>query len=377
MRASLLRNTRRGRAAFVLVLGTLALLSANCGRKTQPGEVTRGGVGAASSARVATVELAVEPVVEQVSGTVASARHTTVSSKILARIDDVKVRAGSEVAVGDVLVVLDSRDLEARVREAQDARAAASSRLELAKSERDRAEKLFSQGVAPRHDVDRVLSAFKVASAELERAEQRLRDAEVGLSHAELRSPVAGRVVDRLAEPGDNAAPGVPLLRIYDPTVLRLEAPVRESLAHRLSVGQHLFVYIEVTSERLDGEVEEIVPEAETGARTFLVKVRFPPHAGLLSGMFGRLEVPAGERERLRIPAAAVERIGQLEFVTMMGEGKRQERRLVTTGTRDDAGNIEVLSGLAAGERVRVEAEADSAAEPNRKDRESSSFRGP
>jgi len=353
MRPSLLRSTRRGHAALVLVLGTLALLSANCGRKSQPSGVAP-FTGALPSGSVATVELAVEPVVEQVSGTVASARHTTVSSKILARIDDVRVRAGSEVAVGDVLIVLDSRDLEARVREAQDARAAASSQLELAKSERDRVQKLFSQGVAPRRDVDRVLSAFKVASAELERAEQRLRDAEVGLSHAEIRSPVAGRVVDRLAEPGDNAAPGVPLLRIYDPTVLRLEAPVRESLAHRLSVGQHVSVYIEATSERLEGEIEEIVPQAETGARTFLVKVHFPSHAGILSGMFGRMEVPAGERERLRIPATAVERIGQLEFVTVLGEGDRAERRLVTTGARNDAGQVEVLSGLAAGEHVRV-----------------------
>jgi multidrug resistance efflux pump len=50
-----------------------------------------------------------------------------VSAKILARIDDVKVRAGSEVAVGDVLVVLDSRDLAARTREAEEARAAARS----------------------------------------------------------------------------------------------------------------------------------------------------------------------------------------------------------------------------------------------------------
>ena len=52
---------------------------------------------------------------------------------------------------------------------------------------------------------------------------------------------------------------------------------MRESLAHRLSVGQQVTVYIEATSDRIDGEVEEIVPQAETGARTFLVKVRFPP----------------------------------------------------------------------------------------------------
>ena len=53
---------------------------------------------------------------------------------------------------------------------------------------------------------------------------------------------MTGRVVDRLAEPGDTAVPGRPLLRIYDPTLLRVEAPVRESLAVRLRVGDPLRV---------------------------------------------------------------------------------------------------------------------------------------
>jgi RND family efflux transporter MFP subunit len=271
------------------------------------------------------VERVVEPVFEQVSGTVASARHTTISSEILARIEDVRVRAGTQVSEGDVLVVLDARDLAARASEATQAREAARSQLALAGSERERVLEL-REGRAPERDVDRTKSAFEVASAELERAEQRLRDNEIALSHAELRSPVAGRVVDRLAEPGDNAVPGVPLLRIYDPEALRLEAPVRESLTRRLALGQHVNVLIEALAKDLDGVVEEIVPQAEPGARTFLVKIRFPSHTGVFSGMFGRVEVPAGERERLRIPAAAIERIGQLEFVTAQREDGRRHR---------------------------------------------------
>jgi len=346
-------------AGIALVVATVAWLSGSCAHKIAPGSIEPvAEVGAAAGTTVA-VERSLEPVVERVSGTVASARHTTISAKILARIEDVKVSAGSEVAVGDVLVVLDSRDLAARAREAEEARVVARSQLDLASRERARTQELFKQGVAARRDLDRTVSAFQVAAAEVERAEQHLRDAEIGRSHGEIRSPVAGRVVDRLAEPGDTATPGVPLLRIYDPSVLRLEAAVRESLAHHLSVGQHVPIFIEATSERSDGEVEEIVPQAETGARTFLVKVRFAPRADVFSGMFGRVEVPAGERERLLVPPAAIERIGQLEFVTAVGEDGRTERRLVTSGTRNDRGQVEVLSGLAAGERVRVAALAD------------------
>ena len=353
MNASVRRALQVG-AGFGILGLSVAWLSGSCGDKLKPGEAPAPGGDSGAGAALATVERVVEPVFEQVSGTVASARHTTVSSEILARIEDVRVRAGTQVSKGDVLVVLDARDLSARRSEATQAREAARSQLVLARSERERVRELFAKGVAPQRDVDRTKSAFEVASAELERAEQRLRDNEIALSHAELRSPVDGRVVDRLAEPGDNAVPGVPLLRIYDPDALRLEAPVRESLTHRLVLGQHVSVLIEALAKRLDGEVEEIVPQAEPGARTFLVKIRFPSHAGVFAGMFGRVEVPAGERERLRIPAAAVERIGQLEFVTAQREDGSPERRLVTTGEQDPEGRVEVLSGLAAGERVRV-----------------------
>jgi hypothetical protein len=68
--------------------------------------------------------------------------------------------------------------------------------------------------------------------------------------------------------------------------------------------------------------------------------------------MFGRVEVPAGELERVVVPRAAIERVGQLEFAAVVaGEGP-PERRLVTTGRAASETEVEVLSGLAPGERV-------------------------
>jgi RND family efflux transporter MFP subunit len=340
----------------VLVAATVAWLSGTCAQKIRPGEVEPGAEEA--GAHVVVVEHGIEPVLEQASGTVESARRTTVSSKILARILEVRVRAGDAVKAGDVVIVLDARDLDARTREAKEARAAAASQLELATSEQRRVESLFQSGVAPARDVDRAVSAQRVAAAELERAEQRLRDAEVGLSHGEIAAPVAGRVVDRLAEPGDTASPGVPLLGIYDPSVLRLEAPVREALAQHLAVGQSVGVTVGAIEERFEGTIEEIVPQAEPGARTFLVKVRFGPDPRVFAGMFGRIEVPAGQIERVRVPDYVVERVGQLELVTTVGADGKTSRRLVTTGARDPAGRVEILSGLVPGERVRVPGDA-------------------
>lgn len=360
------RRWLEGLAAAALAVLPIVWLSGGCEERIGPEAGAPAASAPAPESASAAVRAVRGPLVERVSGTVASARHTTVSSEIMARIEEVRPRAGSTVEQGDVLIVLDARDLEARVREAEEARRAARAERDLARREAERVEGLHQRDVASQQDLDRARSRSQVAAAALEGAEQRLADARVARTQAEIRSPVSGRVIDRLAEPGDTAAPGVPLLRIYDPATLRIEAPVRESLAVGLRVGQPLAVEIDALARRFEGVIDEIVPFAEPGARTLLVKVRLPPHPSLLAGMFGRIEVPAGEASRLLVPAAAVERVGQLEFVTVLRPEGGTERRLVTTGRSDGAGELEVLSGLAEGERVLLPAAPASASRSSR-----------
>lgn len=338
----------------VVLVGAVAWLSGACGERIAPGEQAAAGLEAGADAQRAAVEEVRTPVAEWASGTVASAHETTISSKILARIAAIPVRAGSVVAAGDLLVRLESADLAARVKEAEEALRAAQARFDLAQQERERAEKLVAAAVASQQRLDRARSEFRVARADLEAARERVADVGVGLSYAEIRSPVTGRVVDRLAEPGDTAAPGVPLLRVYDPGSLRLEAPVRETLAVRLVPGQTLRVEIGALESDIEGRIDEIVPFAEPGARTLLVKIRLPVDPGLYAGMFGRAEIPAGEARRLLIPGASVSRVGQLEFASVIRPDGTLERRMLTTGRRESDDRIEVLSGLRAGEHVLV-----------------------
>jgi RND family efflux transporter MFP subunit len=317
-----------------------------------PGEVDVAGPDVAG-AEVAIVEESVGPAIDWASAEVASARHTTIASRVLARIEEVRVRAGSSVAEGEVLVVLDARDLRSRVGEAEEALRSDEARLELAEREHARAEELVRTGVAPQRQLDEATSALRAARAQVAGRREALSEARTAASFAEIRSPVSGRVVDRLAEPGDTAVAGRPLLRVYDPALLRVEAPVRESLAVGLRVGDVLRVDVPALGEPVEGRIDEIVPFAERGARTLLVKVSLPrADARLFAGMFARVAIPAGERRRLLVPERAIERVGQLEFVTIVDGQDRAERRMVTTGERAPGGAVEVLSGVQAGERV-------------------------
>lgn len=338
-----------------VIVGAVVWLSGGFGERIAPGRVEPASVPRSSANDTAVVELVIEPAVEWASGALASARQTAVASRILARIEEIRVRAGDTVAEGDILIVLDARDYESRLRQVSDALGGAQARLELARVEKDRAETLLQRGTGTQQRLDQAVSELRIAQSEVDRLDQSLAEAQTALSYAEIRSPVSGRVIDRLAEPGDTASPGNPLLRVYDPNVLRVEVPVRESLAVHLEVGETFRVEIPALGEEIDGVIDEIVPFAEPGARTLLIKVRLLPDPRLIAGLFARVAIPAGDRARLVVPASAVERIGQLEFVAVTAPDSRRGRRLVTTGETDQEGRVEVLSGLRQGERVLLQ----------------------
>jgi membrane fusion protein, multidrug efflux system len=299
------------------------------------------------------VERVLEPAFEWASGTVRSARRTTVAARILARIEAVRVNAGDDVAAGDLLLTLDARDLRARVAQVRESLKAAQAQRDLAQRELDRADELLKRGIGTRQRYDQALSALQVGEAEVNGLRQSLDEAQTALSYTQIKAPVAGRVIDRLAEPGDTVAPGQPLLRLYDPAALRIEAPVRESLAVRLNVGDDLRIEVPALAETMTGPIDEIVPFAESGARTLLVKVRMPSDARLFAGLYARIAIPAGERARIPVPAEAVTRIGQLEFVTVI-EDTGPAKRMVTSGERLEDGRLDILSGLSAGERIAL-----------------------
>ena len=90
-------------------------------------------------------------------------------------------------------------------------------------------------------------------------------------------------------------------------------------------------------------------------ARATSIRQRSIP-ASIRKPAFGRLRIPLGTREAVRVPAGAVQRVGQLDTVVVR-DGDRFERRLVSTGAVGDDGGVEILTGLAGGETVGLPAE--------------------
>lgn len=312
-------------------------------------------------ARLVEARLIHVPRTEAAVGTIRAVHETSVASKLLAKVVEVNVQAGQPVGKDDVLVRLDDEDLQARLEQAQAAVAAARAARDQAQVEHDRVKDLIEKNVAASIEFERVQTNLKSTQAKLEQAEQARREAETILSYATIKSPMTGIIVDKKVEAGDTVAPGRVLLTLYDPTRMQLIASVRESLTQRLAVGQTIGVRVDAIEKTCAGQISEIVPEAEAASRSFQVKVTGPCPPGIYSGMFGRLLIPLDEQEVLVIPATAVRQVGQLRLVDV-AEDDVLRRRIVQLG-RTFGQDVEVLSGLRAGEQVAVGPPAGPAGE--------------
>lgn len=348
-------STRRARLVRVLVtilvLAGLVWGGARLFSRAPQPELLAAEPGDAPE-HTALAEARVVPVLEEAVGTIRSRTRVQVAPQVAGQIVSLTPEAGDAVKEGDLVAVLEDHAYGARLEQARSKREAARAAAEEAGTRLARTRTLFESEAATREELEAAEAAAKRAEAELRAAEQAVRAAEIEFGHTRIRAPITGLVAARLAEPGDLAWPGKPLLEIYDPAALRLEASIREGLFGAIAVGDELEVRIASLDVTTRGRVAEIVPAADPRSRSFLVRVDLPHVEGLplYPGMFGRLLVPHGEREVVVVPREAVEEVGELRTVLCEREGTWR-RRFVTLGPTLGE-RVEVLSGLVPGERI-------------------------
>jgi RND family efflux transporter MFP subunit len=297
-----------------------------------------------------TIVASKKTILEPVAASLEARQTTIISARILARINQISPRAGDLVKKGDILIQLEQNDLQSRMLQAKQNINGIQARQSEAKRNLARTIELFKNKSVSEFDLDKSRTIYQTINAELISAKQALSQAETTLSYATLIAPIDGRMVDRFAEPGDTAQPGIKLLSLYNPLSLRVEAQVREQLALTLINGQKIEIELPSVNKIIMGEIEEIVPAANTGSRSFLIKVRIAYSGNLLPGMYARMLIPAGTETKLMLPKENVAQVGQLDFVWINVNGEIQ-RRFVRLG-KEENGMVAIISGLVAGDEV-------------------------
>ena len=337
-------------------------------------------------------------------GVVRAAREAHLSLKMGGTVQRIFVQVGDEVEEGEVLLTLDTRELERRVREAElslevqrlqlaKARAGPSdAEIEIAKANlrratvaREAAQADYDE-IADEEDaatspeavaLERAKADYERARAEFERAvegatpeeiellekqvalaEVALEEAKARLAEAQIIAPFAGTVTAIEVREGENVGALVPLITLSDLTTLEIVAQIDEIDVAEVAVGQKVQIRLDAfPGEELAGTITRVAPAATTerGSTIYQAVVRFErTDLPLRLGMGANLRITTLEKaDVLLVPNRAIQPIGRKRVVRVLEGGNVREVEVVT-GLSNES-ETEIVEGLREGEVVLVE----------------------
>ncbi|MDP1651726.1 MAG: efflux RND transporter periplasmic adaptor subunit [Rhodocyclaceae bacterium] len=307
-----------------------------------------------AQAATRTIELRDVQLTLPAEAVIEATRQATVATQVSGRIVAVKVEAGQRVQAGQVLMIVDAR-------EATENAAAARAQLAQAEANHARTQSLFKQKFVSQAALDQAEATLKSARAQAAAAG-------AGVSHATVTAPIAGIVAARHAELGDLATPGKPLVTVFDPKGLRAIASIpqyklkdaQKATAVKIEFPENSREYRRDDAGRrwLDGTRFEVLPTVDAQSHTATARVYLPDATDLVPGMAARAHFVVGKAKKLTVPPQAILRRGEISAVYVVGGDKaklRPQLRQVRLGEPVADGEIEVLSGLAAGETVSLD----------------------
>lgn len=290
----------------------------------------------------------------EVTGSLKAVNTAYVKAKVAAEVRTLDVREGDAVRAGQMVARLDTTEFDWRLRQAEQQAAAARAQAEIAQRQLTNNKALVAQGFISATALETSASNEAAAQATLQAAMAAVELARKALADTTLVAPISGQVSQRLAQPGERVAVDARLIEIVDLTRIELEAGVPPEEAASVRPGAIARLTLEGSSEPLAARVVRLNPAALAGSRTVATYLAVEPHPSLRHGLFARGWIDIERRQALAIPASAV-RIDQAKPYAIVFAQGRAERRSLQLGNRGMVASqpmVEVLGGLAEGERI-------------------------
>ncbi|MCV2421982.1 efflux RND transporter periplasmic adaptor subunit [Paucibacter sp. DJ2R-2] len=314
---------------------------------------------------------------QSVDGVVEAQRQTVLAAQVAGAIVEIAVRPGDRVRAGQMLMRLDARAAEQAASASEAQGQAARAGLQLAQRELERQQQLFKQHYISQAALDQALNQYQATRAQLDAQLAQLGVARTQSGQHLLRSPYDAVVAEIPVSLGDMAMPGRPLLTVYDPKALRVTAHVPQSQAGAQTTEGLIEIEIPGQTARLLPLRRQWMPTVDAATHSQELRLDLPQTSArtetevaagtaaqpaLSPGMFARVwlddasPAPAAQAGRpLLIPRSAVLRRAELNlvYVIVPQTGQALLRQLRLGAKRGD--QVEVLSGLSAGERIATE----------------------
>ena len=348
-------------AAALVVAGGMRLMAA---RKAQ---ATAAASAAAPAKAQTLVELAPTDVVTAqvreiaqglpISGTLKAVNTALVKARVAGELQGLTVREGDVVKAGQVVARVDSSDLLARVKQAQEQADAAKAQIDIAQRQWGNNKALVDQGFISKTALDTSLNNLNVAQSNHKAALAAIDVAKKSLDDAVLRAPISGVVSQRLAQPGERVGIDARVIEIVDMSRLELEASLGAGDSMAVRVGQAATLQVEGGRETVMARVARINPSAQAGSRSVLVYLSIEQTTGLRQGLFAQGTLGTAQAAVLAVPLSAV-RTDKPNPSVQIIENDRVVHKVVQTGVRgSDARNatretLVAIDGIGAGTMV-------------------------
>lgn len=288
------------------------------------------------------------------TGTLIADDRIDIASRIMGFIRSVEVHEGSKVKRGQLLLSIDPTEIQAQLAEAEARVTQSQARLAEAQTDLQRYQSLYDQKMVSVDRFRKAELALNLAKGEERAAQAALNRVKVQMQYANIHSPVSGVVVARHKQTGDIATPGAPLLTIENPANLVVRTFVKEQQIQHIRIGDLAQVTIEAAGLTTTGSITQIVPSADPGTHSYLVKIALADHGQARTGMFARINFAIGHTSGILIPASAVINRADLNGVYIVDQNDIAHYRLVRLG-RHFNNRIEVVAGINPGDRLVVD----------------------
>jgi RND family efflux transporter MFP subunit len=365
-------NRHRGLGAIAAVTALSAGLIA-CGPSTAP----------RVSVKTAQVRTGVITRNVEFSGVLVPNKTLNIYAKLAGQATTVNGDVGSRVRKGQLLVQIDTKELNAQLKVAEAQGAGVSDQaaqakigvetaklnLDLAQRAYDRTKTLLDTKVVTQSQLDDAQtkldlakSAFDnanhqyqtVSGSGLAQAEAQANFIRVQISNSTLTSPLDGIITNRNINPGEITSLNNPLMAIADTATLKLQGNVSQEDVVRLSVGNKVKVTVDaIPGKEYSGRIDQVGPIAAATGQYFPVVVSLANDGKLLAGMTAKASFTLTGSPGLLIPLSAVGDGEDGRAFVFVLNGGRVHKQVVTLGMRNGA-SAQVLSGLDPSDTIAV-----------------------
>ncbi len=286
------------------------------------------------------------------AATVVAKDTARLSTRIAGFVEKIYVDVGDHVKKGQLLMVIDPKDLKAQIEALKHQIEAAKAQAWAAKRTYERLKALAEVNAVTQQQLDMAKAQYEAAENAVKALQASLKALENNLKYAEIRAPYDGVVAMKPVNEGDFVGPGSFLMAIDKPPY-QVVAYLPEKHFGHIKVGQTLEV--EVNGKTVQGQVVNVAPAVDPVSRTFMIKVALPQNCNVVSGKSAYVLVPETKKEKvILIPKSAVFKWEDFTAVYVVDKNGIIHLRFVRLGL-SYGDKVEVLAGLEPGDVIVIE----------------------